>query len=95
MSEGRIDSWIWAIRLAKTDAIHRRRSDEPAGSPEQLLAFVLDALKTPEFDAETRAALLGYLRANVTTWTGNATQLQAKVPGLVHLVSGTPEYQFV
>ncbi len=66
-----------------------------AGSPEQLLAFVLDALKTPEFDAETRAALLGYLRANVTTWTGNATQLQAKASGLVHLVSGTPEYQFV
>ncbi|MBS1818024.1 MAG: DUF1800 domain-containing protein [Acidobacteria bacterium] len=66
-----------------------------ATSPEALLAFVLDALKTPELDADTRSALATYLRANVTTWTGSGTQLQAKVSGLIHLVAGTPEYQFV
>ncbi|MGC4085077.1 MAG: DUF1800 family protein [Vicinamibacterales bacterium] len=66
-----------------------------ASSPEQLLSFVLDALKTPEFERDTRDALLAYLRTNVTTWSGSGTQLQAKVSGLVHLVSGTPEYQFV
>jgi hypothetical protein len=65
-----------------------------ASSPEVLLSFVLDALKTPAFDPDITNALLGYLRAT-GAWTGSATQLQAKVPGLVHLVAGTPEYQFV
>jgi uncharacterized protein (DUF1800 family) len=65
-----------------------------AGSPEALLAFVLDALKTPTFDPEITNALLGYLRAT-GPWTASAAQLQAKVPGLIHLVAGTPEYQFV
>lgn len=65
-----------------------------AKSPEALLAWVMDALKTPTLDAEVTTALLGYLRAN-GAWTGSTTQLQAKVPGLVHLLSGTPEYQFV
>lgn len=66
-----------------------------ASSPEELLSFVLDALRTQPVDTDARAALLAYLRANVTTWTGSATQLQAKVSGLVHLIAGTPEYQFV
>ena len=26
-------------------------------------------------------------------WTGSDTQLQAKAPGLVHLIAGSPEYQ--
>jgi len=65
-----------------------------ADSPETLLAFVLDALKTPTYDSEITNALLGYLRST-GAWTGSTTQLQAKVPGLIHLVAGTPEYQFV
>jgi uncharacterized protein (DUF1800 family) len=65
-----------------------------AGSPELLLSFVLDALKTPTFDTDVTNTLLAYLRAN-GAWTGSAAQLQSKVPGLIHLVAGTPEYQFV
>lgn len=65
-----------------------------AATPEALLAFVLDALKTPALDASAIDALLGYLQAT-GAWTGSTQQLQAKVPGLVHLVAGTPEYQFV
>ena len=65
-----------------------------ATSPDTLLAFVLDALKTPALDPTVSDSLLAYLRAT-GAWTGSATQLQAKVPGLVHLVAGTPEYQFV
>ena len=65
-----------------------------AESPEVLLAFVLDALKTPAYDSDVTNALLGYLRST-GAWTGSTAQLQAKVPGLVHLVAGTPEYQFV
>jgi uncharacterized protein (DUF1800 family) len=65
-----------------------------ASSPEALLAFVFDALKTPPFDEQIASALLGYLRAN-GAWTGSTAQLQSKVAGLIHLVAGTPEYQFV
>ena len=65
-----------------------------AESPEALLAFVLDALKTPAYDSDVTNALLGYLRST-GAWTASTAQLQAKVPGLVHLVAGTPEYQFV
>ena len=28
-------------------------------------------------------------------WTGSDAQLQAKSPGVVHLIAGSPEYQFV
>ena len=65
-----------------------------AGTPEALLSFVLDALKTPSLDSSVSTALGAYLLAT-GAWTGSTAQLQAKVPGLVHLVAGTPEYQFV
>ena len=65
-----------------------------ADTPEALLSFVLDALKTPPLDSSVSTALSGYLRAT-GAWTGSTAQLQAKVPGLIHLVAGTPEYQFV
>lgn len=65
-----------------------------ASSPDALLAFVLDALKTPPLDSTVTDSLLSYLRAT-GAWTGSVTQLQAKVPGVIHLVAGTPEYQFV
>ena len=38
--------------------------------------------------------LTGYLRAT-GAWTGSDTQLQAKAPGLVHLIAGSAEYQLV
>jgi uncharacterized protein (DUF1800 family) len=65
-----------------------------ASTPDALLAFVLDALKTPDFDPDVTRVFGDYLRAT-GPWTGSTAQLQAKVPGLVHLVAGTPEYQFV
>jgi uncharacterized protein (DUF1800 family) len=65
-----------------------------AATPDALLAFVLDALKTPTYDPAVTDALAAYLRAT-GNWTASTAQLQAKVPGLVHLVAGTPEYQFV
>jgi uncharacterized protein (DUF1800 family) len=63
-------------------------------SPESLLAYVLEGLPTADLDATVRSELLNYLRAT-TAWTGSTTQLQAKTSGLVHLVAGSPEYQFV
>ena len=66
-----------------------------ARSPESLVSYILDSLKTPPFDrAITAETGPDYLRAT-GAWTGNSAQLQDKVPGLVHLVAGTAEYQFV
>jgi len=63
-------------------------------SPDALLAFVLDSLKTRTLDATVTSELSNYLRAT-GAWTGSAVQVQNKVTGLVHLVAGSPEYQFV
>ena len=30
---------------------------------------------------------------NTGAWSGSDAQLQAKVPGLMHLIASTPEYQ--
>lgn len=65
-----------------------------ARTPESLVSHILDSLKTPPLDRVITTELTDYLRAT-GDWTGNAAQLQNKVPGLVHLVGGTAEYQFV
>ena len=65
-----------------------------AGSSDRLLTWAVDALRTAPLDSTVRNALGDYLRAT-GPWTGSTTQLQAKVPGLLHLLAGTPEYQFV
>ncbi len=65
-----------------------------AQNPESLLAFVQEALKTPPLDPAVTGPMLEYLNAS-GAWSGSATQLQSKVPGIVHLVASTPEYQFL
>ena len=65
-----------------------------AQTPESLLSHVLGELATPTLDSAVVAELADYLRAT-GAWTGSDAQLQAKAPGLVHLVAGSPEYQFV
>ncbi len=70
------------------------RSASAGGSPESLLAYVLEGMPCQDFDGPVRGELLDYLRST-TAWTGSAAQLQTKLPGLVRLVAGSPEYQFV
>jgi uncharacterized protein (DUF1800 family) len=65
-----------------------------AKTPSGVLSFVLDSMRTPPLEPNCITELSNYLRAN-GAWTGSQTQLQQKVPGLVHLVAATPEYQFV
>lgn len=61
-------------------------------SAENLLSYFLDQVATPPIDGGVRAELAAYLRAT-GAWTGTDAQLQAKAPGLVHLIVGSPEYQ--
>jgi uncharacterized protein (DUF1800 family) len=70
------------------------RARPHAQTPESLLAWTLESIKTAPMGEDVEAELDGYLRAT-GPWTASNAQLQAKVPGLVHLVAGTPEYQFV
>lgn len=60
-----------------------------------LTTYVLDRL-TPVPSDTMAAQLTAYAASGLgSPWTGSAAQLQAKTAGLVHLVLGSPEYQFV
>jgi uncharacterized protein (DUF1800 family) len=63
-------------------------------TPETLQAFFADQLITAPMDSTATTELNNYLHAN-GAWTGSDTQLQAKSAGLVHLMVGSPEFQFV
>jgi uncharacterized protein (DUF1800 family) len=85
----------FASTLAGNQKFNLAAAAKPtASTPEGLLAFVLDALRTPPLDRAVVGYLNDYLRAT-GAWTGSDTQIQNKVAGLVHLVAGTPEYQFI
>jgi uncharacterized protein (DUF1800 family) len=61
---------------------------------EALLAYFTDALVTAPADSSVTTELSTYLHAT-GAWTGSDAQLQAKAPGIVHLIAGSPEYQLV
>jgi uncharacterized protein (DUF1800 family) len=63
-------------------------------TPEALLSYMLDALVGAPLDSSVSSELGNYLHAT-GAWTGSDAQLQAKAPGLVHLIAGSPEYQLV
>jgi uncharacterized protein (DUF1800 family) len=63
-------------------------------TPEALLSFYLDQLTPLDYDRPAYDDLLGYLRESVT-WNGSYAQLAVKAPGLLHLIVGSSEYQFV
>jgi uncharacterized protein (DUF1800 family) len=65
-----------------------------SSTPEALLSYFVDALVTAPMDPSVTTELSNYLHAN-GAWTGSDAQLQAKSPGVVHLIAGSPEYQFV
>jgi uncharacterized protein (DUF1800 family) len=85
----------FASQLAGNQKFNLATAARPhASSPDALLAFVLDSLKTRSLDPTVTSELSTYLRAT-GAWTGSTVQIQNKVAGLVHLVAGLPEYQFV
>ena len=87
------------INFASTLAANQRfnlaaaaRGGGIAGTPDLLLAGVLGLSQVPPFSSGVATELLAYLRTN-GTWTGSDAQLRVKVPGLIHLIAGSPEYQ--
>jgi uncharacterized protein (DUF1800 family) len=63
-------------------------------TPDALLSFYLDRLSPAPFEQQPYGNLLDYLRSGAN-WTGSATQLRVKAPGLIHLIVGSSEYQLV
>ena len=64
------------------------------GTPESLLAYILDRLALAAYSAEASRDLLTYVTAG-DDWTGSAPQVRNKAVGLAHLIGGSSEYQFV
>jgi hypothetical protein len=63
-------------------------------SPQALVNYMLSRLTTSDVRGAVYNDLLAYA-SGVPTWTGSAAQLQAKAPGLAHLILGSAEYQFL
>ena len=63
-------------------------------SPEQLLSYYLDKLSPLTYDRAPYDELLAFLRAGAP-WSGSDAQLLTKASGLVRLIVGSSEYQFV
>jgi uncharacterized protein (DUF1800 family) len=85
----------FAATVAANQRFNLATSARPfAGTPEALLSHVSQSMPAAPLGEGVVGELLNYLRAT-GAWTGGATQLQAKVPGLVHLMAATAEYQFV
>jgi uncharacterized protein (DUF1800 family) len=70
------------------------KSSGASSTPEALLAHFVSQLISAPLDSSVTTELSTYLRAT-GPWTGSDAQLQAKAPGLVHLIAGSPEYQLV
>jgi uncharacterized protein (DUF1800 family) len=85
----------FAATLTRNQADNLLKAARPYGkTPDGLLTFVLESLRTDSLDRSVLDALNGYL-VSTGAWTGSDTQIRAKAAGLFHLVTGTPEYQFV
>ncbi len=85
----------FAASLASNQRFNLASAARPyAKTPESLLAYYEDELRTAAADPAVRNERLAFSRAT-GAWTGSDAQLQAKAPGLVHLIAGSPEYQFV
>jgi uncharacterized protein (DUF1800 family) len=69
------------------------KSANATGNPDALLSFLTTQLASAPLNTSVTGELAAYLRAT-GAWTGSDAQLQQKAAGLVHLLAGSPEYQF-
>jgi hypothetical protein len=86
----------FAATLAANQRFNMSRSTTSyRATPEALLDFFLfDRLSPAPFDRQPYNDLLSYLRAG-GAWTGTETQANTKTAGLVRLIVGAAEYQFI
>jgi uncharacterized protein (DUF1800 family) len=63
-------------------------------SAQSLVNTLLTRFTPADLDSRVYADLVSYASAG-GAWTGSTAQLQAKAPGLAHLILGSADYQFV
>ncbi|HYS27006.1 MAG TPA: DUF1800 domain-containing protein [Vicinamibacterales bacterium] len=68
--------------------------ESDGGTPQALLAAMLERVTPAPFDATPQQALMSYLVAG-GNWTGSAAQLNTRAAGLARLLVGSSEYQLV
>jgi hypothetical protein len=85
----------FAAQLATNQKFNLRdTARSSAETPDALVAHVLERLTPPRYSASSHGALLEYAQAGAA-WPASDAQLATKVAGLVHLVIGSADYQFV
>ena len=85
----------FASQLASDQKFNLRDAARPhASTPEALLTHVLDRLTPQEYSGPSQGALMDYARTGAS-YPASDTQLATKVAGLVHLVVGSGDYQFI
>ena len=72
----------------------QREAGAARQSPEQMLSYFLNKLSPLTYDRVPYEELLAFLRAGAT-WPATDAQLLTKASGLVRLIVGSSEYQFV
>jgi uncharacterized protein (DUF1800 family) len=83
----------FAAQLTTNQRFALRDAFKPVGAtPDAVLSEALGRLMPADFADSSRAALMDYLRAG-SAWSGSDAQLLVKVPGVVHLILGSGEYQ--
>ena len=85
----------FAAQLTANQKFNLREAFTPArSSPDALVEHALDWLTPPQYSGNAAAALLDYARGG-QVWTGSDAQLATKAAGVVHLILGSGEYQFI
>ena len=85
----------FAATLARNQRFNLAGAAAPYGAtPDGLLDFFLEQLSLSPYDFVPHNELLEYLGAG-GAWTGSNAQLRTKTAGLVKLIVGSSDYQFV
>lgn len=72
----------------------RAAAESSAGTPEGLLAFMVDRLDPAAYSTQETNDLLAYINTD-SPWTGSFAQVRDKAAGLAHLIGGSSAYQFL
>ena len=84
----------YASTLAGNQRFNLATASKSSGTtPRAFLSYFMDQIATSQLESGVSAEWMTYLTMT-GNWTGTDAQLQAKAAGLVHLIAGSPEYQF-
>ena len=84
----------FASALAANQKFNLATAAAPSRSSSRAVVDYFASRLTVDLPGDVYNDLVTYAAAGAA-WTGSDAQLQAKAPGLVHLILGSAEYQFV